>query len=153
MYEKFREDWKADEAGGTPLVDTALDHFEEGIYQAHVIAGDAADTAQWDRVEGKPASFPPAEHTHSYNDLSDTPEIPAAPTWDNIDGKPAVVASGVNAEGARASIGAGTSDQELSTGSAEQLEAGTDEQAQAWTAKAIHDEVARQVAAALAPAE
>src|SRR5699024_7838885 len=104
-YEKLREAWKADEAGGKPLADPALDHFEEGIYQPHVIAGDAADTAQWDKVEGKPASFPPADHTHSYNDLSDTPEIPAAPTWGDIDGKPAVVASGANAEDARASIG------------------------------------------------
>ena len=35
--------------------------------------------------------------------------IPAAPTWANISGKPAVVASGADAAAARASIGAGTS--------------------------------------------
>lgn len=48
----------------------------------------------WDNVTGKPATFPPATHTHaagdvtglaavatsgSYGDLSDTPTIPSAP--------------------------------------------------------------------------
>lgn len=48
----------------------------------------------WDDVTGKPATFPPATHTHtagdvtglaavatsgSYDDLSDTPTIPSAP--------------------------------------------------------------------------
>ena len=41
--------------------------------------------------------------------------IPAAPTWDNISGKPAVVAAGADAEAARAAIGAGTSSLTLGT--------------------------------------
>lgn len=150
MYEKFHEDWKADKAGGTPLVDEALDHFEQGILDAHEIAESSASTAKWGSVEGKPASFPPAEHAHSYNDLTDKPTIPAASTWGNLSGKPAVIAAGVDAAAARSAIGAGTSSQNLPTGTAGDLEAGTDEKAQAWTAKAIHDEIARQVAAAVA---
>ena len=41
--------------------------------------------------------------------------IPAAPTWNNISGKPAVVAAGADAEAARAAIGAGTSSLTLGT--------------------------------------
>lgn len=80
MYEKFHEDWKADKAGGTPLVDEALDHFEDGIANAHQIAEASASTATWGKVEEKPEDFPPADHVHSYNDLTDKPTIPEAPT-------------------------------------------------------------------------
>jgi hypothetical protein len=32
----------------------------------------------WDSLSGKPATFPPAAHTHSYNDLTDKPTIPSS---------------------------------------------------------------------------
>ena len=32
----------------------------------------------WETLPGKPATFPPSTHTHSYNDLTDKPVIPAA---------------------------------------------------------------------------
>jgi len=32
----------------------------------------------WSSLEGKPSTFPPSTHTHSYNDLTDKPTIPAA---------------------------------------------------------------------------
>lgn len=32
----------------------------------------------WSSLEGKPSTFPPSAHTHSYNDLTDKPTIPAA---------------------------------------------------------------------------
>lgn len=41
--------------------------------------------------------------------------IPAAPTWGNISGKPAVVAEGADAAAARTSIGAGTSNLAIGT--------------------------------------
>lgn len=116
MYEKFHEDWKANKVGGTPLVDSALDHFEEGIANAHILAEDAAETAVWDKVDGKPDDFPPAEHVHSYNDLTDKPTIPAEPD----------------------------------SGDAGQLEAGESTANVLWSAQAIHDEIARQVAEAVA---
>ena len=34
--------------------------------------------ATWSNLAGKPDTFPPAAHTHSYNDLTDKPTIPAA---------------------------------------------------------------------------
>lgn len=44
-------------------------------------------------------------------------EIPAAPTWGTIAGKPAVVAEGASQTAARDAIGAGTSNLQLGTGS------------------------------------
>lgn len=32
----------------------------------------------WSTLEGKPSTFPPSTHTHSYNDLTDKPTILAA---------------------------------------------------------------------------
>lgn len=34
----------------------------------------------WDTLSGKPATFPPSAHTHSYNDLTDKPTIPTLPS-------------------------------------------------------------------------
>lgn len=31
----------------------------------------------WSTLEGKPSTFPPSAHTHSYNDLTDKPTIPS----------------------------------------------------------------------------
>lgn len=46
-----------------------------------------------------------------------TADIPAAPTWGTISGKPAVVAEGTSQTAARDAIGAGTSNLQLGTGS------------------------------------
>lgn len=32
-------------------------------------------TGSWDDLNDKPTTFPPSDHSHSYNDLSDKPEI------------------------------------------------------------------------------
>jgi len=48
-------------------------------------------TTTWDGITDKPATFPPATHTH---------------TWEAIDGKPAVIAAGATPGEARSVIGA-----------------------------------------------
>lgn len=100
----------------------------------------------WTQITGKPATFPPAIGTTATTAMAGNTPIPAAPTWANISGKPAVVAAGADQAAARSAIGAGTSSQNLATGTAAQLEAGTDTTARAWTAQAIHAEITRQIA-------
>lgn len=75
----------------TPLSAPRLLHIEDGV-----AAADAAATAAASAAEGKA----PIEHEH---------------TWDEIKGKPAVIAAGADAAAARTAIGAGTSSLTLGT--------------------------------------
>lgn len=57
------EKWKNGSAGGTPITAAELNRIEA--------AGASASAAPaWGDVSGKPASFPPAEHTHAADDVS-----------------------------------------------------------------------------------
>lgn len=47
----------------------------------------------------------------------DIPTVPAAPTWETLSGKPAVIAAGADQQAARAAIGAGTGNSNLELGS------------------------------------
>jgi len=48
----------------------------------------------WDSVTGKPATFPPASHNHTSEDITDfaeaVAEVSPPTTWENIPGKPSV---------------------------------------------------------------
>ena len=51
---------------------------EEGYYWVKMDDNILDDLdINWNDVQGKPATFPPSEHTHSYNDLNNKPFIPA----------------------------------------------------------------------------
>lgn len=63
----------------------------------------------WTDVTGKPTTFAPTIGTTATTALAGNTTIPAAATWANISGKPAVVAAGADAAAARTAIGAGTS--------------------------------------------
>ena len=43
--------------------------------------GGTADSVAWDKVTGKPETFPPSDHEHSYADLKDKPTIPVVPSF------------------------------------------------------------------------
>ena len=51
---------------------------EEGYYWVKMDDNILDDlNINWDDVQNKPATFPPSEHTHSYNDLNNKPFIPS----------------------------------------------------------------------------
>ncbi len=50
------------------------------------------------------------------NDIQDLPTIPETPTWDSLEGKPEVIASGATQSEARTAIGAGTGNSNLAIG-------------------------------------
>lgn len=51
---------------------------EEGYYWVKMDDNILDDLdINWNDVQGKPATFPPSEHTHSYNDLNNKPFIPS----------------------------------------------------------------------------
>ena len=59
--------WADGEDGGTPITADELNRIE----QAGKDAADAAGTSPaWSDVTGKPASFPPATHTHNIADVT-----------------------------------------------------------------------------------
>ncbi len=49
--------------------------------EVSITAGGAAESVAWDNVTGKPETFPPDEHTHSYTELTDKPTIPTVPKY------------------------------------------------------------------------
>lgn len=49
--------------------------------EVNITAGGAAESVAWGNVTGKPEEFPPAEHTHSYTELTDKPTIPTVPKY------------------------------------------------------------------------
>lgn len=95
------------------------------------ISGGSSGVA-WADVTGKPSAFPPATHTHTASQISDASTV----------GRSVLTAQ--DAAAARTAIGASGP---VATGTAAQLEAGTDTTPRLFTAKMIHDEIARQIAA------
>lgn len=70
-------------------------------------SGSGGDVA-WADITGKPTTFAPIIGTAANQAMAGNTVIPAAATWANIAGKPAVIAAGSDAAAARAAIGAGT---------------------------------------------
>lgn len=105
-YTPVHAEWENKPSTNTPVNKAALEHIEQGIGDAHTAAATAATTAAWASVSGKPSTFPPVIGTTASTALAGNTVIPAAPTWGNISGKPAVVAAGVDAAAARTAIGA-----------------------------------------------
>lgn len=95
-----------------------------------VSGGSSAVT--WDDVTGKPTSFPPSAHTHTASQISDASNVGRS------------VLTAADAAAARTAIGASAA---VPTGTAEQLQTGTDTTPRLFSAKMIHDEIARQIAA------
>lgn len=83
-------------AGGVVMADR-LNHMEAGI-------SDAEKSAVWGTVSGKPTTFPPTIGTTAATAKAGNYQ----PAWDDITGKPAVIAAGADAAAARTAIGAGT---------------------------------------------
>lgn len=97
---------------------------------------------------------------------SDIPTIPAAPNWDTLDGKPAVIAAGADQAAARNAIGAGTSNLAIGTtastamagntsipaaaqaGSRAELDGGSDSTQRTWAAKDLSEFVSAKIAEA-----
>lgn len=67
--------------------------------------------------------------------------------WGTVTGKPATFPPTTGTGADQAMPGNTTIPAALPAGTAAQLEAGTDTTARSWTAKLIHDEIARQIAA------
>lgn len=72
-------DWQDGEAGGTPLSAARLNERDTEIQSAQSAASDAATTAEWASVSGKPSTFPPtigatadtaAAGNHTHADLA-----------------------------------------------------------------------------------
>ena len=70
----------------------------------------------WGDVTGKPATFPPTIGTTASTAMAGNTPIPAAATWANLPGKPAVIAAGADQAAARSAIGAGTGNSNLAIG-------------------------------------
>lgn len=80
-----------------------------GVVSTEEFGGGSGDPVSWDDIEGKPSTFAPTIGSTSTTAMAGDTVIPAAATWENLSGKPAVIASGADASAARAAIGAGTS--------------------------------------------
>lgn len=117
-------DWKDGAAGGTPITAAELNRMEQGI-----VDGQNAAPA-WADVTGKPATFPPALGTTATTALA---------------GNTALLKLGTTATTAL------KGDTVIPTlpgvATAAELEAGTVTAARLVSPKAIHDEIARQIAA------
>lgn len=61
------------------LVDVYYTKYEDNSYHWVKMDDDILDNLHigWDDVQSKPATFPPSEHTHSFDDLNDKPFIPS----------------------------------------------------------------------------
>ena len=70
----------AADVGALPATYTPPVTSVNGMTGDVVIQGSGGGTAEsvaWEDVTGKPSTYPPDEHAHSYNDLSDKPVIPS----------------------------------------------------------------------------
>lgn len=145
-------EWQNDAA---PDIDADnLNKLEKGVQAAAKTADDAKSAAAAAKKTADAAA--PANHTHSYNDLTDKPTIPAAPTADTLSGATdtgKAVMKAEDAAAARKAIGAGTSSSDTKTpaGTYDQLVAGTDETARAFTAKDIKAFVDARIKAVTEP--
>lgn len=92
-----------------------------------------SSSLSWGDITGKPSTFPPSAHTHTAAQISDASDV----------GKGLMTAK--DAATARSLIQVPAAP---TAGTAALLQAGTDTTARIWTAKDIHDEIARQIAAA-----
>lgn len=74
-------------------LDAHAAQLETDLVETIAAATDAAKTALWSGVTGKPAAFPPATHGHSFAELSGTPAAFPPAThghdWTEVGGKPA----------------------------------------------------------------
>lgn len=60
----------ATKPGMTPIMADDMKRIEQGVDDAHDLAGSAAETAAWPKVTGKPSSFPAADHDHAIGDVT-----------------------------------------------------------------------------------
>lgn len=136
-------DWVDGAAGGTPLSAARLNERDTAIVAA-------ADSATWAGVTGKPSTFPPAIGTSGTTAKAGNYQ----PTAANISDATAVgrsVLTAADAAAARTAIGAGTSNAAATAaGTRAQLDAGTDTEVRAWSAKDIAEYVAAEIAAGAA---
>lgn len=89
-------------------------------------------TVTWGDITGKPSTFAPATHTHTAAQISDASTVGRQ------------VLTGADAAAIRSTLAIPAAP---SNGTAAQLEAGTDTTGRLFSAKMIHDEIARQIAA------
>lgn len=109
----------------------------DGLVPTEHLPGGGGGASTWDELTGKPTTFPPTAHNHTVSQVTGLQsaldskaatshnhdgtyvkpaDLPAAPTWGTLSGKPAVIAAGTSATAARDAIGAGTSNLQLGTG-------------------------------------
>lgn len=110
-------------AGGVAALDRDGDVIDADGNK--ITAGEGGGGASsWDDLTGKPTVFPPDLTGVAPGDIGAQPagdyltpgDLPSAPTWDTLGGKPAVIAAGTSQTAARDAIGAGTSNLQLGTG-------------------------------------